>query len=125
MAAPIVLCYNLGPERTARIRTLCMIQKLHLRPVEQQEFAEPVGALVGILPVSGVPMPENPFTDEMLVLCGFSEPALQSFLQGFHKSGIPPVALKAVLTPSNVQWDSQQLWEELRREHTAMTGSQP
>ena len=121
MSAPIVLCYNLGPEREARLRTLCLIQKLRLRPVAPEEYAEPIGALAGLLPPAGS-LAAEPFSDEMLVLCGFSEPALNAFLQGFRKAGLPPVALKAVLTPSNAVWDSRQLWLELRQEHAAMTG---
>ena len=36
------------------------------------------------------------------------------------RAKLPPIPLKAVLTPTNRDWTSQQLWQELRREHQAM-----
>lgn len=119
MTTPTVLCYNLGPEREARVRTLCLIQKLRLRPVSPAEYGEAVGALAGLFPTSGASAAE-PFGEEMLVLCDFSEAALNGFLTGFRKAGLPPVSLKAVLTPTNAAWNSRQLYEELCREHAAM-----
>ncbi len=120
-----VLAYNLTPERAGRIRTLCAIHKLRLVTVPQERFGEAVGSVAGILPAAEASPPEAPFTEEMLVLCQLSEQTLQAFLHGFRKAGIPPVALKAVLTPTNAAWDAQSLCAELRKEHAAMTGRQP
>ena len=119
MQLPAILCYNLPPEREGRLRTLCAIQKIRLRPVSPAEYGKPVGALAGLLPDDGTPAAAIPFQEEMLVLCGFSEEALDAFLRGFRQSGMPPVALKAVLTPSNAVWNSAALCAELRREHEA------
>ena len=121
MNVPLVLCYNLSPERAARIQTICLVQKLRLRTVAPAEYGEPIGALAGLFPAAGSPAPDFPADEEMLVLCGFPEPALHAFLQGFRKAGVAPVALKAVLTPTNANWNSVQLYQELRREHAAMT----
>ena len=125
MNLPLVLSYNLSPEREGRLRTLCAIEKIRLRPVKPQEYGKPVGALAGLLPDTGLPQAAIPFREEMLVLCGFSEQALNAFLRGFRKSGLTPVALKAVLTPSNAAWNSTQLCAELQREHEAMSGKSP
>ena len=123
MNLPLVLSYNLPPEREGRLRTLCAIEKVRLRPVKPEEYGKPVGALAGLLPDTGLPQAAIPFQEEMLVLCGFSERALDAFLRGFRKSGMAPVALKAVLTPSNAAWNSTQLCAELRQEHAAMSGN--
>ena len=117
MQLPAILCYNLPPEREGRLRTLCAIQKIRLRPVSPAEYGKAVGALAGLLPDDGAPQAAIPFQEEMLVLCGFSEAALDAFLRGFRQSGMAPVALKAVLTPSNAAWSSTALCAELRREH--------
>ena len=122
MNLPLVLSYNLAPEREGRLRTLCAIEKIHLKPVSPEDYGKAVGALAGLLPDAGVPQPAIPFADEMLVLCGFSEDKLNAFLRGFRQMGMAPVALKAVLTPSNATWNSTQLCAELRREHEAMSG---
>lgn len=118
---PTILAYNLSPERAGRIRTLCAVQKLRLRLVEPEEFGLPVGAVAGVLPAAeGAPV--EPFSEEMLVLCQLSEEALQRFLVSFRKSGIAPVSLKAVLTPTNALWNARALRDELKKEHAAMTG---
>ena len=122
MNTPLVLCYHMGPERTARLKTLCLIQKLRFRVVAPEEYGESIGALAGLLPKSNAPAPaSSSVQEEMLVLCHFSESALNGFLLGFRKSGMTPVALKAVLTPTNADWNSLQLYEELRREHAVMS----
>ena len=36
--------------------------------------------------------------------------------------GLPGIALKAVLTPSNAEWDSVKLHDELMKEHLRMHG---
>ena len=111
-----ILAYNLSAERAGRIRTLCAIQKLRLRLVPPEEFGLPVGVLAGVLPPAEA-APAEPFSEEMLVLCQLSEAALQRFLLGFRKNGIPPVALKAVLTPTNAAWNGRVLRDELKKEH--------
>lgn len=117
----LILAYNLSAERAGRIRTLCAVQKLRLRLVNPEEFGLPVGVLAGVLPPAEA-APVEPFEEEMLVLCQLSEDALQRFLMGFRKSGIPTVALKAVLTPTNASWNAKALRDELKKEHAAMTG---
>ena len=100
---------------------MCLIQKLRFRPVRQEEYGEPVGALAGLLSASGSRTSLD-FSDEMLVLCNFTESALNTFILGFRKAGITPVHLKAVLTPTNAGWNSIQLHDELKQEHAAMSG---
>ena len=46
------------------------------------------------------------------------------FLTTMNRAGLPRIALKAMLTPTNKSWNSQQLWTELRLEHEAMTAQQ-
>ncbi len=120
MTTPTLLCWNLTPERAGRVRTLCAVQRIRMREVPAEDWGEPVGALSGVLARTGAAAPEARFAEVMLLLCGFSEAALNAFLQGFRKSGLAPVARKAVLTPSNAMWTSVELFGELDREHRAM-----
>ena len=62
---------------------------------------------------------EEPFTDEILVFCGFSSDDLDAFLQGYKMTGIPRVELKAVLTQYNADWTPMNLCEELKKERDA------
>ena len=56
----------------------------------------------------------------MLVFCNISNGKLDQLLTAMGRAGLPRIALKAMLTPTNRTWTSQQLWTELRREHEAM-----
>ena len=122
MAEPLLLTYNLDPLTEGGLIALCRRQGIRLRPVRQDEYALPIGALAGI-PVAGSGKGEAApaFDDEMLVMCHMLSDRLDAFLQGMRDLGIPRIALKAVLTPSNVAWNSVQLRDELAREHAAMS----
>ena len=125
MAAPTILCYNLDGETLEGLRALCEAQGLALRAVSPFEYGLPIGALAGI-PVAVKPAPAiGGFSDPMLVMCHLLSPQLDAFLQGMRDEGIPRIALKAILTPSNVSWNSLELRGELAREHEAMTRRKP
>ncbi len=122
MAGPLVLSYNLSPDKQDALRALCDAQGIRLRAVSPGELALPVGALAGlpcaVKPASGAPL--STFSDEMLVMCHMLSPQLDAFLAGLRGSGVGPIPLKAVLTPTNVAWSALQLHDELAREHAAM-----
>ena len=99
----LLLMYNLSPARQGAVRMLCARLKIRVRAVEASEYAEKLGALAGMEEKRNEPFSGEPFSDEMLLMAGFA----------------PPVALKAVLTPTNAEWDSVQLHQELLREHEA------
>ena len=56
----------------------------------------------------------------MLVLCGFSQPMVNTFLSLLKASRLPVIPLKAVLTETNQGWNSLELHEELKKEHAAL-----
>ena len=121
MAQPLLLTYNLSGDTAAKLDVVCAAQGIRVRAVEPFEFALPIGALAGI-PVSKGPgsMPPSAFNDEMLVMCHMLSDQLDAFLRGMRAGGVPRIPLKAVLTPTNVSWDSLRLRDELAREHAAM-----
>ena len=57
-----------------------------------------------------------------MVLSGFSRQRLDALLAAMKRAGVPFIAHKAMLTPTNVSWTFAQLCEELSREHQAVTG---
>ena len=118
MAAPILLLYNLDSRTASKIKVLCQKRHLRWREVAPSEYGLAIGALAGI-PTAKAPddAPRHAFQDPMLVMCGFLNTQLNAFLQGMRDDGIPRIALKAILTPSNVCWNSTQLHDELAQEH--------
>ena len=57
----------------------------------------------------------------MMVFCNLEQKDLDTYISGYASAGIEKIALKAVLTPHNISWTPEQLFEELSEEHKAMT----
>ncbi|MBQ3263444.1 MAG: DUF3783 domain-containing protein [Oscillospiraceae bacterium] len=117
---PMVLCYNLQPEKLGRLRVLALRLGIGVRVVEPDKFALPVGALAGVLETPATVEPAEPFADEMLVMAHFRPGMLDAFLNGFRQSRIPSVKLKAMLTETNAAWSAARLHREIRAEHEQM-----
>ena len=116
---PSILLYNLNGDKGRRLRLLAMRLRVRLQEVSPAEYGETLAALTGRAERTGAPC-DAPFDDEMLVFVDFDNGLLNRFLNETRKAKIPPVALKAVLTPTNMQWNSLQLHEEIGKEHAAM-----
>ena len=117
---PMVLCYNLRPEKLGKLRVLAVRLGIRLRTVAPEEFALPVGALAGVLNAPETVEEAELFTDEMLVMAHFRPGMLDAFLNGFRQSRIPSVKLKAMLTETNAGWSGARLHREIRAEHEQM-----
>ena len=115
----LLLMYNLSPARQGAVRMLCARLKIRVRAVEASEYAEKLGALAGMEKKRNEPFSGEPFADEMLLMAGFAPQTLDALLRAFRSYRVAPMALKAVLTPVNAEWDSVRLHEELLREHEA------
>ena len=114
---PTALLYNFNdPERLRQIRRYLNRQKVKTRIVTAPEF---LFEIPGFHPSSQFNLGSN-FSDEMIVLKDFSSAQMDGFLAFFRENQLPPVALKAMLTPVTQHWSSIQLHDELSREHTLM-----
>ena len=123
MNHPTVLLYNLNNEKGGKIRRMCLPLGLRSRLVEPAEYGLTLSQLVeGQTP--DTPWAGECFSDELLLLVNCPGPLLDRFLQGFRRNKIPPVGLKAVLTPTNSGWTSLELREELAREREAIRQGQ-
>lgn len=123
MNMPQVLLYNLDTPKGAKIRRMCLPLRIRTQLISPDCYSLPLGALADGV-VEEVPGAEDTFSEEMLVLVNFTGPLLEQFLQGFRRNKIPPVPLKAVLTPTNREWTSLQLHQELLRERQAIQQGQ-
>jgi len=117
---PIILLYNIRPDKLQTIRFLTVKLGLKSRVVAPEEYLQPIGYLLGLEGFSPVEnAAECSFSDEMLLLAGLSDIQTDQLLTGLRLNRTP-VALKAVLTQTNAAWSSLSLHEELVREHEAM-----
>ena len=120
MKQPVLLCYNLSGEKMQKIRLAAMRLKIRVRPVKEDEYAQTVAALCGLEEKTDAAYVGAGFEDEMLVMANFPAGMMNAFLGLFRRMGIAPVALKAMLTPTNAAWNSEKLHAEIAGEHQAM-----
>ena len=119
MNIPQILLYNLDSPKGAQMRKLCMPLKLLTRSVPTVSYRLSLAELAdGKEPKT--PYRGPAFSDEMILLVNCSSAMLDQFLQGFRRHKIPQVPLKAILTPTNSEWDSLMLHDELTKERQAI-----
>ena len=115
----MMLVFNMEGERRAKLNMICMRHKIRIRPVAPEEYGLPLGALCGFTP-AGEAAEVQPFTEEMIVMVDFTTTLANAFLQSWKQAKQRPIRLKAVLTPTNVQWNAVQLYAELDEENRAI-----
>ena len=118
MAVETVLMYNCDGEQWAKLRQIFLMLRVRIRPVEADQYGLTLEDLLG-RSEEKAPVEEK-FSDPMLVFCNLPHEKLDHLLTAMGRAGLPRIALKAMLTPTNRTWTSQQLWTELRQEHEAM-----
>lgn len=116
---PTILTFNLTDARLSKLRFLCMKLGLMVKPVPAEDCCQPISALCGLSNPADA-APAEAFSEEMLVFCHMDNAAVNRFLQTAKQMRFAPVALKAILTPTNAAWTPAQLCAELRDERAAV-----
>ena len=118
---PTLLCYHFSAERLSKLRFLCMKLGVTVRVVAPEEESLPLAQLCGMeAEKQAETQPDGAVDREMLVMAGFSGPMVNALLASMKQFRFAPVALKAVLTETNVDWTGPYLCRELKKEHEAM-----
>lgn len=118
-----ILLFNMNNDRQRSIERLCRSLSIKTSYIRSTSYHDTLGYLTGIqgFPKKPVSPSASPATSEleseMLVFSGMDSDATDAFLAAFKNAGLPPIALKAVLTPTNVFWTPIKLYEELCKEH--------
>lgn len=116
---PTILVFNLSEARLSKLRFLCMKLGVAVKPVPAEDFCQPISALCGLSePVEA--SPAEAFAEEMLIFCHMDNALVNRFLQTAKQMRFAPVALKAILTPTNAEWTPVQLCRELKDERAAV-----
>lgn len=116
-----VFLYNLHTPKGHAIEQLCKRLHIKCRHIEPCDYLERLGFITGTEGFDriGIPFTGNAFDDEIMLLKNFEGPTLDHFLEAYREDGIAPIILKAALTPTNIHWNTLQLYEELARERRA------
>lgn len=121
----MVLLYHFSQDRLQGIRRSLLPLRVLAREVSPEDYAQPIGALVE---AEGFQRTEaaaaETFDEEMLVMYGFNSADLDIFLKMLRKNGVGRIALKAVVTKTNIHWSSTELYRAVRADHEAMQHQQ-
>ncbi|MCC8065830.1 MAG: DUF3783 domain-containing protein [Clostridiales bacterium] len=114
--------------KVRKVKSVLVRLGIRIKNITPDQFDEQVGTLAGLEEFTGKRqvISENEeeartgeISEELLVLCNFTESSLDRLLRELRKSNAT-VALKAVLTETNSAWSFYELYQEVRREHEEM-----
>lgn len=116
---PMILVFNIPADKLAKLRFTCMRMGIQVKPVEAADYGQSIGALCGMADRTDAPVPQETFSEDMLVMSGFTQQLASRFLAAL-KQGRLFIRLKAVVTPTNAAWNPVQLHKELTAEREAI-----
>lgn len=123
MPNPVILLYDPASAPWAgKLKTICAIQGIRLRRVEDDRLDLPLLSLLKGENAEGQ-RPARPLPEPMMIFCQLTEPQLDRLLPALRKELV--FCLKAVLTPTNAKWSLRQLYGELCREREEMGAHRP
>lgn len=118
-----VLLYNLKDnEKGKAINAILPQLGIKIRHVESQDILHPVGYLLTIdgYEATTKNIEDEKIEEEMLVIHNFSDEQIQVMLEILKNANVPLIPLKAVVTPTNVDWSFYSLYQEIKKEHKMM-----
>ena len=110
--------YNCSGPEFSKLRQIFAMLRLRMRVVSPEQYHLPLGELAQGKGEPGEAAQALP--EPMLVFCGLNSALLHQVLEVIRVAQLPPIPLKAVLTDTNQEWDTQQLYEELLKEREAI-----
>lgn len=118
MKMSLVLLYNLSGKKAIDIKMICHKLNLTNKTVEKDEFGYKLGYLCNKDNDNTV-YTYNDFEDEMLLLADLPNSTFDKFLKMLRQKKAT-VELKAILTQTNKEFTSSQLFEEISKERLAI-----
>ncbi len=120
MAQPTMLAFNFADARLDSLRKVCTRKHIRLIEVASADQAQTIASICGMTPKKESASADTPFADEVIVMVHFTPGGLNAFLQAWKQADQATIALKAMLTPTNMGWTACQLHAELLQEDAAM-----
>ena len=116
-----ILLFHVEQEKAERIGSICRNLGICSSKAEPSSYSQKLGYLAGISGFrrENMTYTGSEFPSEMMVFSGMDSDMLDRFLDEYKKASIPPIGLKAVLTPHNIFWSAEDLYRELFKEHQA------
>ena len=117
--AQTILTFGLGKETLRAVRETAQKTGIQVKEISRKDYNQKLGALAGIQGFSKENTtykgPELPL--EMMIFSGVDSAKMHAFLDDYKQTGAQPVPLKAIITPHNIFWTVETLFNELKKEY--------
>ena len=113
-----IFMYNLKGKKAIEIKNICRTLYIEYREIDESEYSYKMSYLLKMND-NNEKGESGDINDEMLYLIGFNDGLLNIFLK-LSRSKKCSVTLKAVMTETNVNYTSYELYKEISAEHKAM-----
>lgn len=121
--AQTILLFRINRDKYAVIQNVCRTLGIRIIDVARKDYSQKLGTLAQIQGFTREAKkydgPE--FPAEMLIFSEMNSDQVDVFLAEYKKSGVEPIALKAVITGNNIFWTAERTQKELLREHLFMS----
>ena len=119
-----ILLFGVNTQKDRAVRVAAEKIGADVMAVNRRDYGQKIGTLAGIsgFRKDGKAYLGPDFATEMLVFSGMLPEQMDTFLAEYKATGLPPVALKAIVTPHNVSWTADALFRELLKEHIQLGG---
>lgn len=120
----IALFYNFSEERMRKAKFALLPLKIRTKAVSKTDYNQPLGYLAGIKEIepAETEFDGNGFDEEMIVMHNFTSKTVDGLIRALNKCGVGRVPLKAVITPTNKDWNSVQLYNAVKADFNEMSG---
>lgn len=120
----IALFYNFSEERMRKAKFALLPLKIRTKAVSKSEYNHSLGYLAGIKEIepAETEFDGNGFDEEMIVMHNFTSKTVDDLIRALNKCGVGRVPLKAVITPTNKDWNSVQLYNAVKADFNEMSG---
>lgn len=120
-----ILIFNAPPKPVLlKIQKALLPLRVRIRTVSHEYYNQPIGSLAGMKNI--ISEAKEPGTEELaatfFVFCFLADQKLDQVLAALRRCGAGPFPYKAILTPTNCEWNAYECFEEIRKEHEKMHG---
>ena len=116
-----ILAYNFSGERLSGVKLAAVSVKAVTREIAKADYGKKLGCLAGIKGFEDAADTEHEdFQEELLLMCGLSGEDIEMLIRSLRKYGVGRVALKAILTETNTEWTSCELYRAVKQDHEEM-----
>ena len=117
-----VLLFNFSGDRLTKVSSAVEAINAKVLLIKENDCGQQLGYLIGAEGYNyNINAPYEYFSDELLIMSGFNRDDINELIQTLRISGAGRVALKAIITPVNINWSISQLYKAVKADHDEMS----